>query len=893
MSLQTRFGAIVLSCVLAASADASAQITDGPLLSISPGRVFRNNAAYSTVHGVYLVIVDRPPGAPLTGRFLDKNGSPIGPDFRISFEAGDPYIGWVSLAFGGPPSDPVFLVTYLVAEGANPKIGRFIRYAPGAPTVSGPIKIADVGSEWFAAEKAQQFWNGLHWVVGTRVLPAGWTVPTPMVNALAMNGSVSAPVILGDGLDFYGSPALTCAGGGVCLAIGFMAGIPTGYSGGTYARRFDGPTLTPLGNLFFLSSGSPNEDQGVVYQAHAGRFLAQWFRGGGPGYIDTRLIGLDGSLSPLDLNRGIGPNAGTNAIAYNAGTRTSLLMTKWTDAALIVLELGDDGYPRDMNNLVLVTNWDGATPDYWPSIAANDTDRQWLVTATLAAGTMGKIIRLSQEVQDPTNLVQNGSFTTGLTGWTLFAEPNPGDLVASVVGGVLSFYRLPSSGPGQAGVRQSVGVGMAANATLSATFDLGNSSNVRKRITVFLHDANFSDAYNCTFWLSAGAPMRSYRMNTHANRAWTNTTISLYAGSTGAEGGTYRLDNVRVFTTSGQPSDRTECVDPTTPSPGSQADGPTMLTNGSFSSGLPPWSVFGQITHRISGGVFEFIRPAGTPAGVVLQATGVALPLHARLTLTLGLGNSSNVRKRVTVVAHDSDFSDLADCTFWLEPGQAIGAHTIKLFATKAWANATVAVYGADVDTAQWTRLDDVSLRVTPTAALLGTECVEASGPSPVPPPTGPTNPGPGRRRPGDSVGQAVPRPPFGAIVGGGANRRSLWPAAITGNGGLDVRGASPIDLSGAGGALLWFESDLPGGRTDASIEVTRDGAQWIRVAAVPSSEGCALTAVDLSEYAGEVIYVRFVSGAGVEPGWPWAIRNVQIEIRHQQTPRFPLPRRR
>ena len=58
-------------------------------------------------------------------------------------------------------------------------------------------------------------------------------------------------------------------------------------------------------------------------------------------------------------------------MAYNPVTRTSLLVTKWTEASLVVMELGDDGYPRDLNNVVLLTNWDGSIQDYWPSIAAN------------------------------------------------------------------------------------------------------------------------------------------------------------------------------------------------------------------------------------------------------------------------------------------------------------------------------------------------------------------------------------------------------------------------------------------------------------------------------------------------------------------------------------------
>ena len=76
--------------LLATPIDSFAQINTGPFLDLLPGRVFRNNVAYDSVNGVYLVIVDRPPNAPLTGRFLAQNGAPVGPDFRITFEAGDP-----------------------------------------------------------------------------------------------------------------------------------------------------------------------------------------------------------------------------------------------------------------------------------------------------------------------------------------------------------------------------------------------------------------------------------------------------------------------------------------------------------------------------------------------------------------------------------------------------------------------------------------------------------------------------------------------------------------------------------------------------------------------------------------------------------------------------------
>src|SRR5690606_20598340 len=124
-------------------------------------------------------------------------------------------------------------------------------------------------------------------------------------------------------------------------------------------------------------------------------------------------------------------------------------------------------------------------------------------------------------------------------------------------------------------------------------------------------------------------------------------------------------------------------------------------------------------------GVLEFVRPAGVPAGVVSQSTNQALPVGDVLTAQFDLGNSSAVRKRVTVLLHDSDFTDLASCTFWLEPGAPLGTHVIRMFTTEPWTNASVSFYPAAVGLEQWTRLDNVVFRRTPTVNPLGTECLE------------------------------------------------------------------------------------------------------------------------------------------------------------------------
>jgi hypothetical protein len=316
-----------------------------------------------------------------------------------------------------------------------------------------------------------------------------------------------------------------------------------------------------------------------------------------------------------------------------------------------------------------------------------------------------------------------------------------------------------------------------------------------------------------------------------------------------------------------------------------------MVQNGGFSAGLSPWTVFGPVAQRLTNGVLEFYRTAGTPAGVVLQSTGVPVAAHSRLTLTLSLGNSTAARKRVTIAVHDADFSDVADCSFWLEPGQTLEPHTVKFYASKAWTNATVAVYPAAVDTAGWIQLDDVSLRRTPSVALVGTECIEGAASS-TPGPGfggGPLN---GRHRIGDSLGRAGPRPP--AAPRGSFFSQMAWQATAAPAEIQMLAWAAPIDLQDGGPASLRFESRLSEGRARASVEVSPDGRTWMTAGLVPPSDDWTGIIVDLSDFAGRVVYVRFVydggtsSGAGVEQ---WAIRNVSFDDRRQQTPRFPLLR--
>jgi hypothetical protein len=260
-------------------------------------------------------------------------------------------------------------------------------------------------------------------------------------------------------------------------------------------------------------------------------------------------------------------------------------------------------------------------------------------------------------------------------------------------------------------------------------------------------DSTFSDLAVCTFWLPPSAPLRTYRLRTHTTLAWTNASIYFYAASENAMGdaGNYLLDNVSLRDgAAAQSIGRTDCVDPTAPSsPAGGTASASLVTNGGFDVELTPWAVFGDLTSRITSGVFEFLRPgtAGVPAGAVLQATNAPMTANQVMTATFQLGNSSAVRKRVTVLLHENDFSDLAACSFWVPPGQALSSYTIRSFATKAWVNATISFYAGTSGPEAWIRLDNVTFQRTPAVTTVGTECLEP-GESPIAVPAAPLSAG-------------------------------------------------------------------------------------------------------------------------------------------------------
>lgn len=368
----------VLSVVAAQSA--VAQLTLGAKSAMPQN--FRYDQAFDRVNKVYLIIWDN---SPITGQFADAKGVPFGPRFTIAAEGNaNLYTSWANVTAGGPDNDPVFLVTYSAVEGsAVNRYARMIRYSGGNAIIGGRVLMANITSEWFAAHNARAAWDGDHFVATTRVFPAGSPYPMPQVQRIDITGAVSAPVLLGDFLDYEGSPSIACSPDHVCAAVGFASGMPFGaYVGGVFGRLFSGSTLQPIGSVFYLDHSSFMDTPQIVFNPRVGKFLTAFYRRLG-NTCEYRTLGTDGALGPLDLSKNYPAGCGDMAMAFNDITQSTLLVTKaGNNADLYGIEIGDDGYPD--GTTTLVTPYDNSGwPTYSTAIAPSTADGSWLVTYML------------------------------------------------------------------------------------------------------------------------------------------------------------------------------------------------------------------------------------------------------------------------------------------------------------------------------------------------------------------------------------------------------------------------------------------------------------------------------------------------------------------------------
>jgi beta-mannanase len=384
-----------------------------------------------------------------------------------------------------------------------------------------------------------------------------------------------------------------------------------------------------------------------------------------------------------------------------------------------VWQLGRDqfrGLPELMNDPWVIARHE--LPNFRGGVVAPTTVPPTTVPPTTVPPTTIPPTTIPSTPAPNGNIISNGTFAAGMANWWTY-----GQVTSRVTNGMLEFHR-PTGSP-QAVVLQNTGRSFAANVGLEARFDLGNVSGIRKRVSVLLHDGDFSDLQVCSFWLPPNVPLRTYTMRGATSKNWSQAFLAIYA-STADSQGWIRVDNVSLSQQPAASATETICIDPLATAPIGGADGPNMIRNGNFgSSQLAPWYQYGQVTASTANGVLSFYRTPGDPAGVVGQATNMTVAPNMPLEARFDLGNTSNVRKRVTVLMHDNDFSDVLVCAFWLPPNMPMGRFIMRARTTKSWSNAAIAFYPTPADSLGWIRVDNVSMITRPSLSVNGTNCYE------------------------------------------------------------------------------------------------------------------------------------------------------------------------
>ena len=338
-------------------------------------------------------------------------------------------------------------------------------------------------------------------------------------------------------------------------------------------------------------------------------------------------------------------------------------------------------------------------------------------TYTLRATASGYLDAISESFDiQRINLITNGDFADELNAWNVFDA-----ITWRLQGETFEFFR--NQGGESAVVFQDTFAPMTADQVLVVEIDLGNISPARKRVSLLVHNPDFSDLQICSFWLAPNTPLDTYRMHLSTPTAWSSAVLSIY-GSPADGVGWIQVDNVGMFRIPNAPGlTETLCIDPHTPSAGAGADSANLIQNGTFTGTTAPWGTFGAIVTRLEADVAEMYRTFGTPAGSILQNTGVPAPNATPIEVSLDLGNSSSIRQRATVLIHSSDFSDLQVCVFWLEPASALETYVVRTHTTTPWAGVSVSIYPSPATNLGWVRMDNVSAMLKPTLNVNGTEC--------------------------------------------------------------------------------------------------------------------------------------------------------------------------
>jgi photosystem II stability/assembly factor-like uncharacterized protein len=324
-----------------------------------------------------------------------------------------------------------------------------------------------------------------------------------------------------------------------------------------------------------------------------------------------------------------------------------------------------------------------------------------------------------------TNLIRNGDFSAGTSEWSIWEN-----IIAQVTNGVYYFHR--PAGTQWGAVYQDANYSVPNNAVLEYTLQLGNTSNVEKRVAISARDiATWNGAITCFFVLPPNTPLRYYSVRGKTDHAWANIRTELSMDQIDGLAAV-ALDNITLhyrppytLPSAGSP----EC---SPPPPIDQ----NLLNNPTFASNGAGWTFWGDINYSIQNGVLSVTVPQNSSTGAsVEQNRYYMLPATTVIEWSAQFGNQSAVNKTVRLSAIKAYYegnvnTDILLCNFTIPAGSSLRTYTMRARVPIHWLGVVFHMLPVDRDGVAGLQIAAPSALVRTDLNVITTECLNPPAPT-------------------------------------------------------------------------------------------------------------------------------------------------------------------
>ncbi len=454
-----------------------------------------------------------------------------------------------------------------------------------------------------------------------------------------------------------------------------------------------------------------NCDRGWPFRAASVNFTAQV---GESYYIligeDTHIVSDDKPwLNQLNFTAdvvaqpgGFGPSGSTFQ------TKPTFTWTPVAGATSYELTLTPEGGAASTVNVDAAANCTDQVCSYTPTAALALGGYQWSVRGwNSQVGYTLPSVPLTFWIVS--NLITNGDFSDGETGWNFF-----GEITHSVNAGVLDFNRQISAT--EAVFYQDVSATPTAGTKFELDLDLGNDSPEARTVSVVVRTLDWSDSAICQFTLAPNSPLRTHVLQGITAVDWSSLRLQISPEEEDSSS-VLHLDNVVLSEQPGLGITQTNCISPDLP------EG-NAITNGTFDTDLSGWGFWDGAVSQWDSGVMDLYQSTGSASGNAYQVVGDPVALNSHVELDLDLGNSSGVDKLVAVSVHTLDWSNFLVCQFLIPANTGMHTYTLKGRAVTPWTDTVVDLSLQNADSLGWLQVDNVDLhRIDVSEFIWVTEC--------------------------------------------------------------------------------------------------------------------------------------------------------------------------